>query len=73
MFNPVKELRKYYCAEDSDYASVIMNTGDKLMDIAAEYLQQYDYPDDEQSIIDVIVELSDVIVRIMREHDEVNE
>lgn len=73
MFNPVKELRKYYCSEDSDYASVIMNTGDKLMDIAAEYLQQYDYPDDEQSIIDVIVELSDVIVRIMREHDEVNE
>lgn len=73
MFNPVKELSKYYCSEDSDYASVIMNTGDKLMDIVATYLQQYDYPDDEQSIIDVIVELSDVIVRIKREHDEANE
>lgn len=73
MFNPIKELNKYYCSDDSDYASVIINTGDKLMDIAATYLQQYDYPDDEQSIIDVIIELSDVIIRIKREHDEANE
>lgn len=70
MFNPIKELSKYYCSEDSEYASVIMDTGDKLMDVAAECLQRYDYPNDEQSIVDLIIELSETIVRLVKEHEE---
>lgn len=64
MFNPIRELSKYYCSEDSDYASVVMDTGDKLMDVAAECLQRYDYPNDEQSIVDLIIELCTIIIRI---------
>lgn len=70
MCNPIRELSKYYCSEDSEYASVIMDTGYKLIDVAAECLQRYDYPNDELSIVDLIIDLCTVIMRIKMERNK---
>lgn len=72
MFNPVKELSRYYCDSDSGYADVVMDVCSKLMYATAECLQMYDYPDDDKSITDLVVELSEIIVRLKKEYDEAN-
>lgn len=72
MYNPIRKLSNNTCSEDSDYASVVVDTGNKLMDVAAECLQRYDYPNDEQSIVDLIIELCTVIIRIKEEQNDSN-